>query len=396
MYARADHSSPPMRTRPPSASTRSSTVARAPMSAAVPVRVSAGMRRCERAIGRRIASEATVAAMKTSTCAHAGTKNETKSAGSVASATGPRKKSPGVASSPSASRTARIAQITHAGTRTLGACCCCSVKRPDETECRRKASKIRQPLRMLRKPSLAVDEPRIHPDRTRPADVVVRIVAHHHRGLGGDVELLEHCAEDRLVRLRLAVNARRQHRVDCDAVMRDEDVEVAAGVGEEAELQLAIAQIVEHRQRVLEELEVVGALPRAGHLERAGVRVAGAAHPLDDPLREQDPDLLVVVELRVALQRRDRIASRLLVAFGDEVEAETRAEPAVALGAEIGSRLRESEVDVEDDRLQRHAASSSQRADSTWARLRSVSSVHATVCAIVQPRARSRSRPSSA
>src|SRR3954466_12046537 len=146
-----------------------------------------------------------VLAMNTSTCAHAGTKNETNSAGSVASATGPRKKSPGVASSPSASRTARIAQITHAGTRTLWACSCCSVKRPSKTECRRKASKIRQPLRMLRKPALAVDEPRIHPDRTRSGDVVLGIVPDHHRGLGGDVELLEHRAEDRLMRLGLAV-----------------------------------------------------------------------------------------------------------------------------------------------------------------------------------------------
>src|SRR4051812_6933974 len=231
MYARADHSSPPMRTRPPSASTRSSTVARAPISAAVPVRVSAGIRRCERAIGRRMASDATVPAMKTSTWAHAGTKNETKSAGSVASATGPRKKSPGVASSPSASRTARIAQMTQAGTRTLWACSCCSAKRASETERRGKGAEIRQPPGMLREPPLAVDEPRVHPDGARSRHVVVGIVADHHGGLGGDVELLEHRAEDRLVRLRLPVNARRQHRVDGDAVMRDEDVEVAAGIG---------------------------------------------------------------------------------------------------------------------------------------------------------------------
>src|SRR3954447_20037481 len=145
-----------------------------------------------------------VLAMNTSTCAHAGTKNETNSAGSVASATGPRKKSPGVASSPSASSTARIAQITHAGTRTLWACSCCSVKRPGKTECRRKASKVRQPLRMLRKPSFAIDEPRVHPAVARSGDVVVRIVADHHCRLGRDVELLQHRAEDRLVRLRLS------------------------------------------------------------------------------------------------------------------------------------------------------------------------------------------------
>src|SRR3954453_18087594 len=219
MYARADHSSPPMRTRPPSESTRSSTVARAPMSAAVPVRVNAGMCRCERAIGRRIAMDAIVPAMNTSTCAQAGAKNETKSAGSVASATGPRKKSPGVASSPSASSTARIAQITHAGTFTLWACSWWSVK----TERGGKPAQVGEALRVLWEPTLAVDKPRVHSDHARSRDVVVRIVADHPRAVCRDVELLQHRAEDRLVRLRLAVNPRGEDRIDVDAVMRDED-----------------------------------------------------------------------------------------------------------------------------------------------------------------------------
>src|SRR5919197_499861 len=49
MMERADHSSPPMRTRPPDWSTRCSTSARAPSSAAVPVRSAGGIRRCAQA-----------------------------------------------------------------------------------------------------------------------------------------------------------------------------------------------------------------------------------------------------------------------------------------------------------------------------------------------------------
>ena len=54
--------------------------------------------------------------MKTSTWSHAGPpSNATMPAGIAASATGPRKKRPGVASSPSASSTAMIAQIAQPG-----------------------------------------------------------------------------------------------------------------------------------------------------------------------------------------------------------------------------------------------------------------------------------------
>src|SRR5437764_878275 len=240
---------------------------------------------------------------------------------------------------------------------------------------------------MLREAPLTVDEPRVDADGTRSADVVVRIVADHDRGSGGYGELLQHRAEDRLVRLRLPVDPRREDRVDVDAVVRDEDVEVATGVRQQAELQSARAQIVEHRQRVLEELEVVGALPGARHLHRARIRVAGAAQALDDPLREEHPHLLVVVELRVALQRRDRVPAGLVVAVRGEVEAEVRPEPAIALGPEVRARLREREVDVEDDGLD-HSSHSATR--SCHAPLD-----QATVWATVQPRARSRSRPSS-
>ncbi len=47
-------------------------------------------------------------------------------------------------------------------------------------------------------------------------------------------------------------------------------------------------------------------LPGTRHLDRRGVGVADPAHPLDDPLGEQHPELLVVVELRMALEARER------------------------------------------------------------------------------------------
>ena len=55
---RAVHSSPPIRTRPPSASTARVTSALRPTSASMPVRESAGRRRCRRAMGRKRASDA--------------------------------------------------------------------------------------------------------------------------------------------------------------------------------------------------------------------------------------------------------------------------------------------------------------------------------------------------
>src|SRR5205085_9585272 len=97
---------------------------------------------------------------------------------------------------------------------------------------------------------------------------------------------------------------------------------------------------------------------------RAVVRpLAVAAHAADDPLRERDPDLLVVLELRVPLERLDGRRPRLLVAGRVEAEAELRAAAAIALGPELRARLGQREVDVEEDRATlHHAASSSLRA----------------------------------
>ena len=122
---------------------------------------------------------------------------------------------------------------------------------------------------MIRKAAVAVDKPRVHADRARTVDVVGRVVADHRRRLRSDAQLVKDRAEDRLVRLRLAVETRGQDRVDLDAVVLDELVEIAAGVRQQRELEAVVAQLVEHRQRVVEQLEVLRPLPRAGHLDGA-------------------------------------------------------------------------------------------------------------------------------
>ena len=91
-----------------------------------------------------------------------------------------------------------------------------------------------------------------------------------------------------------------------------------------------------------------------------------------------------------------RLLAGRRVARRVELEPEARAQPLVALGPELRPGPGDREVDVEEDGAQHHAASSSQRAVSTCVAVELAPSAQATVCAIVQPRARSRSRPSSA
>src|SRR6266545_4002150 len=309
-----------MRTRPPLASTRFSTSACAPTSAAVPVRISTGICRWARAIGRTIASVASDPRMKTSTCSHAAPpRMATMPAGTAASATGPRKKSPGVASSPSASRTATIAQITQPAMTPLCARACCSasgiataVERPlcrgllhHNAECSGERAQIGQTVGVIGKAAVAIDEPRLHTHCTCPRDIVVGIIANHRRALGGYVKSFEQRAEDRLVGLRLSVHARCEDGIDLDAVVRHERIEVAARIREQGELQTVTSQLVEHGQRIVEQLEVLRTLPGACHLDCAPIGVADAPHPLDDPLGEEDPYLLVVFQLGMPLQRRD-------------------------------------------------------------------------------------------
>ena len=76
-----------------------------------------------------------------------------------------------------------------------------------------------------------------------------------------------------------------------------------------------------------------------------------AAHAAHDVGREPHPDLLVVLELRVVLEILDRRRSGLLVELGVERQAVARAGLAVALGPEEWAGLGESEVDVEENRL---------------------------------------------
>ena len=268
-------------------------------------------------------------------------------AASAASATGPRKKSPGVTSSPTPSATATSTQTSQPtlGDSSRG-------RAPRAARAGRRAGRARPgsgPRGRRARPCM----PTARAPSTSSSIVSPTIAA----SPGGDVEQLEHAQEDRLVRLRLPVRARGEDRVDDEAVVLDEHVEVARGVREQAELQPAGAQRLERRQHVVEELEVVGVLPGARHLGGAGVRVADPAHALDDPLGEEDPDLLVVVELRVPLERRERGAARLVVARRVELEAVPRAEPPVALGPEVGPRLRDREVDVEDNGAQPHLPS---------------------------------------
>ena len=133
-------------------------------------------------------------------------------------------------------------------------------------------------------------------------------------------------------------------------------VEVPPRVRDETELQALSTQLGQHRQRVLEELEVLGMLPGARHLERALVRRVGvAAHAADDPLGEGNPDLLVVLELGMALDPLDRLLACLRVARRVELEPEPRAEPLVALRPKLRPGAGDREVDVEENRAERHA-----------------------------------------
>src|SRR2546421_648947 len=63
--------------------------------------------------------------------------------------------------------------------------------------------------------------------------------------------------------------------------------------------------------------------------------------------------LLVVRELGVALQVRDRRVARLVVARRIEAQSEALPEQPVALRPEVGPGLRKREVDVEENRARR-------------------------------------------
>ena len=109
----------------------------------------------------------------------------------------------------------------------------------------------------------------LDPGRAGAFDVVLGRVADHRGRSGIDTELLEQRAEDRRVRLRPAERARAERGVDLEPMVRDEPLEVAPRVRHEPELQPLRPQLVEHRERVLVQLEVLGVLPGLRHLDRA-------------------------------------------------------------------------------------------------------------------------------
>ena len=153
------------------------------------------------------------------------------------------------------------------------------------------------------------------------------------------------------------MSARADGDVDLQAVVRGELLQVALAVRDEAESQPAAAEVVEHRQGVLVQREVVVPLPLADDLDGT---VAGGAglptHATNDALGERDPDLLVVCELGVVLEVLERAEPGVVV--GRRVERETvpRPHPPIAVRAELRARPREREVDVEEHRLEHQAS----------------------------------------
>jgi hypothetical protein len=135
--------------------------------------------------------------------------------------------------------------------------------------------------------------------------------------------------------------------------MPDEGVEVAGAVRDEAQLEPAAPQLLEHRQDVLVQVEVLRALPGLLDLEGAFTRpLRVPAHPDHDPLREQEPDLLVVLELRMALNGVVSAHTRFVVARGVELEPVATANPHVSVRAQFRPGSRDGEVDVEENRSQ--------------------------------------------
>ncbi len=188
-----------------------------------------------------------------------------------------------------------------------------------EPERRREGEQRVDAVRLVRAEAVAVEEDRADPERPRALDVVLVRVPDHRGLLRRDVERLQGCDEDRRVRLDPPVQPRADHRVDLERMVRDELGEVALAVRHEADPQAVTPELVERRQRVLVEREVLVPLPLANHLGRALARaVRVAAHAAHDLLRERDPDLVVVHELALALEDGDRPRPRGGVQLGIE------------------------------------------------------------------------------
>src|SRR5205085_1455457 len=242
MYGSALHSSPPIRTRPPVASTRETTVAFAPTSAAVPVRSIAGTCRCARAIGRRTASDASAPAMNTiNWIAAPAPRAATTAAATAATATGPRKNRPGVKISPIARPAATIAQMTQPGIPKVNRMSVWA----RQAERRREAKEIGQPVLDVRVAVGAVEEDPVQPERARPLDVFLQRVADHRSLCRTRAEQVKCGLKNRRMRLHAPVRAGVDDGVDVEPVVRDECVKVADAVRDEPELEVARAQVLQ-------------------------------------------------------------------------------------------------------------------------------------------------------
>ena len=168
----------------------------------------------------------------------------------------------------------------------------------------------------------AIDEHGAQPAGERARDVVVEVVADHHRRLGRRAPERERGGEDRRARLAPAMRRGREREVDADAELGGERRELAVGVGDEADGARGRPQHREQRQDVGEELEVAGIAPgRLGRLaDLLGDRLAGA-HAARDLDREA-PVLGAPVLERLGVPDVERAGPGGLVAPGVEPHPE--------------------------------------------------------------------------
>src|SRR5207302_7210650 len=127
----------------------------------------------------------------------------------AASATGPRKNSPGVKISPTASSAAAIDHASHPAIRS----------EPMQTEDRWQRVQVFDVGLVVLTKVETVDEYRLHPQSERTLDVGLDRVADHGGFRRRHVEQVEDGAKDRRVWLRLAVMERSDARVDGERVM---------------------------------------------------------------------------------------------------------------------------------------------------------------------------------
>ena len=177
-----------------------------------------------------------------------------------------------------------------------------------------------------------------------------------------DVERRQSGLEDGAVRLDAAVVLGADADVDVELVVLGELVQVALAVGDQPDAKTVRPQRSDRGQRVVVEEEVLVALPLAHDLHRARASaLRRATHAAHDRLGERDPDLLVVLELGMALEARQRREARVLVPVGIERQPVTLTCSAIPLRPELRPRLEEREVDVEEHRAQHRGREGSAR-----------------------------------